>query len=467
MKDGAGKASGSGQSLADGLLRQDPARWLAAHPEVETVHAVLCDLNGVLRGKRLPAGQIEKVVSGGLRMPLSATCPDIWGADVADNPMVFEEGDADGVCLPTGRGIFPVDWLKAPGAILPVWMQTEAGAPHAADPRQALAAIVSRFAALGLRPVVASELEFYFLDPQSGRPAPPRNPVSGRKLDGSDMMSLADLDAFEPVLADIFRACARCGIPADAVLSENGTGQFEINLKHSPDALRAADDTVYFKHIVKGVARGHGLEASFIAKPYLEASGSGFHVHFSLLDREGRNVFDDGGGEGSTTLRHAVGGVLAGMEDCALIFAPHLNSFRRWQPASHAPHSVCWGYDTRHAAVRIPGGPGAARRIEHRVSGSDANPYLVIGAVLGAALAGIEGAIEPPAAMTSPTETQEAPLLPTTWAAAIERFALSAALRRLFSPALIDAFVGMKRQEIGVFSQRMSAFEIETYRERV
>ena len=185
----------------------------------------------------------------------------------------------------------------------------------------------------------------------------------------------------------------RWDIPADTAISETGLGQFEINLMHSDDALRAADDTWLFKMMVKGLARRHGFAASFMAKPYPEYSGNGLHTHFSLLDRDGNNVFDNGGPEGTTMLHNAVAGCLAAMHDCTLIFAPHANSYDRLVPGMHAPTGIAWAYENRTAAVRIPSGSSAARRIEHRVAGGDVNPYLMLAAILGAALIGIEDGI--------------------------------------------------------------------------
>ena len=150
-----------------------------------------------------------------------------------------------------------------------------------------------------------------------------------------------------------------------------------------PDPLKAADDALYFKRFVKGIARKYELAASFMAKPFLDRAGNGFHVHFSLLDRDGKNVFDNGTADGSEVMRHAVGGILSLMRASSLVFAPHRNSYRRLTPNAHVASEVGWGYETRAAAVRIPGGANAARRIEHRVAGADANPYLVLAAVLG------------------------------------------------------------------------------------
>lgn len=440
--------------------------WLESRPDITSLRAAVCDLNGILRGKRVPVAQARKVLEGATRMPYSITCLDIWGEDVAGNPLVFSQGDVDGRCEPTGRGFLPVNWLGSPTALLPLWMLNEDGTPYLADPRRALAAVCDRFRALGLTPVVATELEFYLVDTSSEVPTPPKSPVTHKFLDGDGALSIDDLDHFEAFFTDVYAACDAHGVPVDSAISENGGGQFEINLLHVPDPLAAADHALYFKRFVKGIARKYGLAASFMAKPFLDRAGNGFHVHFSLLDAEGRNVFDDGTAEGSETMHHAVGGLLGLMRASALVFAPHRNSYRRLQPNAHAPTEVVWGYETRHAAIRIPGGAPVARRIEHRVAGADANPYLVLAAILGAALDGIESRAAPPEPMVSAPEG-DGPSLPLDWKDAIDAFEASAGLRRVFDPLLRDNFVGMKKQELQVFSQQISPFEHETYLETV
>lgn len=444
---------------------EEALHWLHARPEITSLRAAVCDLNGILRGKRVPVAQAGKVLEGATRMPYSIACLDIWGEDVAGNPLVYQQGDIDGRCEPTGRGFLPVNWLGSPTALLPLWMVTEEGAPYLGDPRRALAAVCARYAALGLTPVVATELEFYLVDTTGEIPTPPKSPVTHKLLDGDGALSIDDLDHFEAFFTDVYAACDAHDVPVDSAISENGGGQFEINLLHVPDPLKAADDALYFKRFVKGIARKYELAASFMAKPFLDRAGNGFHVHFSLLDREGRNVFDNGTPEGSQTMRHAVGGLLELMRASALIFAPHRNSYRRLTPNAHVASDVCWGYETRAAAVRIPGGSNAARRIEHRVAGADANPYLVLAAILGAALDGMERRIEPAPPMV--TSGQGGATLPIDWKAAIEAFQESEGIGRIFAPILRDTFVGMKKQELQVFSKQISSFEHETYLETV
>ncbi|MGY9050531.1 MAG: glutamine synthetase, partial [Rhodobacterales bacterium] len=274
-------------------------QWLNEQTDIENIFACICDLNGTLRGKRLDVAQAEKILNGSVRMPLSLAGLDIWGEDIEVSALVFETGDADGICQYTGRGILPINWTSRPTALIPLSLYNEDGRPFMGDPRHALDAVVKRYAEKGLTPVVATELEFYLVDPTETIPLPPLSPVTGKRLDSDGALSLDELEHFDEFLNDVYAACHAQGIPADSAISENGAGQFEINMRHVGDALRAADDAVLFKRLVRGIARKHGFAATFMAKPYGDRAGSGFHVHFSLEDEDGNNVFDNGGEEGT------------------------------------------------------------------------------------------------------------------------------------------------------------------------
>nr|WP_149893653.1 glutamine synthetase family protein [Roseibium aestuarii] len=441
--------------------------WLQERPEVETVFACVCDLNGTLRGKRLPVEQAAKILGGGLRMPLSILNVDIWGEDVERNELVFETGDADGICEFTGRPIVLISWTNRPSALAMLWMREENGDPFAGDPRRALARVVERYKALGLTPVVATELEFYLYDPSGTQPEPPCSPITQKRLGSDGALSLDELQHFDEFLDDVYDACAEQGIPADAAISENGAGQFEINMMHVDDALKAADDAVLFKRLVRGIARKHGLAATFMAKPYGVRSGSGFHVHFSLVDENGVNLFDNGGDEGTPLMLNAVAGLLATMQENTLTFAPHENSYRRLLPGAHAPTSVAWGYENRTAAIRIPGGSPKARRIEHRVAGADANPYLVLASILGGALIGIERKMEPEAPITGDAYSMKLDHLPLDWATAIEAFRRGKNVKDIYSKRLQTMLVESKIQELQRFARHVTDFEYDTYLEVV
>ncbi|MFO6464446.1 glutamine synthetase family protein [Jannaschia sp. KMU-145] len=425
-----------------------PAGWLHDHPEIHSVRAAACDLNGQARGKRIPRRFAHKLETDGTRFPFSILNLDIWGEDIEDSPLVFDTGDADGILKPTERGFVPMPWLATPTALLPVWMYHEDGRPFAGDPRHALAAVLARYAKHGLTPVVATEMEFYLIDDSTRQLRAPISPVSGKRRPGAETLSMRQLDAFDMFFTQLYDACEAMDIPANTAISEAGIGQFEIDLSHQPDALKAADDAWLFKLALRGLARQHGFAASFMAKPYPDYAGNGMHVHFSVLDADGANVFDDGGSEGSDMLRHAVAGLLAAAPASTLVFAPHLNSYDRLVPGAHAPTGLAWAYENRTSAIRIPSGPTAARRIEHRISGGDANPYLLLASILAAALQGIEDAQDPPPPITGNAYAMNLPQIPSRWAEAIDRFESDPWSARLLPSALIRNLVLTKRQEL-------------------
>ena len=417
-----------------------------------TIRVAACDLNGQLRGKRVPGSYGGKLDQGVVRMPYSALNVDLWGVDIEGSPLIFETGDMDGVLVPTDRGAVPMPWLNSPSALVPMWMNDEDGTPFGGDPRQALARVHDRYAERGWQVMAATEMEFTLVDDSAETLAHPVNPQTGRAISTGALLSIRQMDAFDAFFTDLYAGADAMGIPAQAAISESGVGQFEINLTHQP-LMRAADDAWLFKILVRGTARKHGFAATFMSKPFDDDAGNGLHTHFSVVDAEGRNVFDDGGLAGTDVLRHAVAGCLAAMPGSTLVLAPHLNSYTRLVPGFHAPISAVWGYENRTAAIRIPGGSPVARRIEHRTAGGDINPYLMLAAVVGSALEGIEGQMQPPAPTEGNAyEVEGAPQLAASMGAAIDGFADDAIMKKIFDPLLIDNLCRTKRQEMEKFS---------------
>ncbi|MTI03786.1 glutamine synthetase family protein [Roseibium sp. RKSG952] len=434
---------------------------------LHTFRVAACDLNGQMRGKRVPSSYAAKLDKGAVRMPFSALNVDLWGADIDGSPLVFESGDADGVLLPTERGPVPMPWLDTPTALVPMCLYDDDGKPFAGDPRHALATVLSEYAERGWSVIAATELEFTLLDASGSSPMPPINPLTGRRLSDEAVLSMAELDAFDAFFNDLYDGCADMGIPAQTAISESGIGQFEINLNHQ-DAMRCADDTWLFKALTRGLARKHGFSATFMAKPYSEDAGNGMHVHFSVVDEKGLNVFDNGGPEGTEVLRSAVAGCLAAMPGSTLIFAPHGNSYTRLIPGAHAPTGASWAYENRTAAIRIPGGAPAARRIEHRVAGGDINPYLMLAAVLGAALNGIKDGIQAPEPISGNAyEIDGLPQLAGDWQSAIAGFETDPQVARIFPADLIRFMAMTKRQEIARFADRPAEEHWLSYLEAV
>lgn len=442
-------------------------QFLRDNPQIKTIRTAVADLNGQARAKRHPARFADKIFAEGSRMPMSVLNVDIWGDDIEDSPLVFASGDRDGVLRPTERGLVPMPWLDTPTALLPMWMFTEEGAPFSGDPRHALKSVLDRYTARGLTPVVATELEFYLVDDSGDDLQPPPSPRSGKRRLGGEILSLRALDAFDTFFTELYDACDAMDIPAETAISEAGMGQYEINLVHSDDALKAADDAWLFKILIRGLARKHGFGASFMAKPYSEHAGTGMHMHFSVLDRDGANIFDNGGPDGTDALRHAIGGCLAAMPGAMLIFAPHGNSYDRFTPDAHAPTGVAWAYENRTTAIRVPAGAPQARRIEHRVAGGDINPYLMLAAVLGAALIGLEDQIPAPAPLKGSAYDAKLAQLPTDWQSAIDAFEADPYLPRILPRGLIRNFLMTKKQERQYHAELSPAERLDLYLDTV
>ncbi|MEM9632095.1 MAG: glutamine synthetase family protein [Pseudomonadota bacterium] len=440
--------------------------WVQNHPEVDTLLLCAPDVNAVMRGKAIPAAQVAKLESGDTRMALSSATVDIWGNEIFGCSQVRETGDCDVVLRPTGRKPFP-SILNPSCAFVPVDFWMEDGTPMETGCRHALAAFLKRFSARGWKPVTALEFEFYLYDPNTSGLDHPVSPLTGERLNGREAGQISDLEHFSAWLADVRLNCEAADIAITTLNSENGTGMFEVNLNHSDDVLKAVDDGVLLRRIIRDTAQKHGLGATFMAKPFPDLDGAGLHVHFSLMNEAGENLFDDGGGGGTALLHSAAAGILKHTNEMQLVMAPHLSSYRRVQPNSYAPVNICWGYDNRSVPVRIPGGDHRARRIEHRLSGADANPYLVTLAVLTAALVGIEAELTPPAPVQGACYDQGYPRVVSNMQDALRLFEESSWCQSLLPHLLREAFINCKTQELGIFQNRVTEFEVRTYRDRI
>lgn len=438
-------------------------QWLERNSQIMRVEAFVTDVNGIARGKWLTRAKALQLAEKGLPLPRSVFALDIWGRDVPAAGLAFGTGDPDSPCFPVDGRVATVPWLDEPSAQVMLTMRGADGDDFVADPRGVLARVVRALRDRNLTPVVATELEFYLhrVDGE-GRPIPP---AAGQRGDARDVNATLSTDALlehQRLFDTINATCAAQNIPADTWLSEAGPGQFELNLLHRADALAAADDAILLKRAVKAVAQRHGLGATFMAKPYGDASGNGMHVHISLLDDAGVNVLAEADGKPSRTLFHAVAGLVASMPDAMLAFAPHANSYRRFRANAHAPVSAGWGIDDRSAAVRVVVGDAKSTRIEHRVAGADCNPYLAVAAVLAGILSGIEAGEMPPPEQdrTNPEAGQP---LPIEWGAAIRAFAASPFIARHFGEGFRDIVAACKRQDHDTMLERISDAEYSSY----
>ncbi|MGF1446291.1 MAG: glutamine synthetase family protein [Pikeienuella sp.] len=433
------------------------AGLLERHPEIEAAEVFVVDLNGLARGKRIPVAKLAALAQGKVRMPVSSLGLDVFGADVPESGIAIERGDPDGALVPVAETLTPMLWAARPTAQVICSLTEADGGPCAYDPRTVLARLVDQAAAQGLRATMAFELEFYLIDPAA--PAPPA-PLGH---DRAQIYELERLRAFEPVMAGIERAAAACNAPVETAICEFGPGQFELNLGHVACPLTAADRLVLLRRAIRGAARAAGLDASFMAKPYGDQAGSGLHLHVSLEGPSGA-LFDAGGGPvPAAAAGQALAGLCATMPEAMLVWAPHANSYRRFMPGSYAPLCAAWGLDNRGAALRMPETSGPGARIEHRVSGADANPYLVAAAVLAGVLDGLEAAAPPPPPVTTEAVPADGRALPLTWAEAERRFCDSAAFRARMGSDLVRVFAAMKRQERATLLARVSDVEYAAY----
>jgi glutamine synthetase len=450
-------------------MSQELEQFLAARPGLRFIDLLLHDLNGVDRGKRVDVRSARSTFANGLLLPGSMFALDVPGHTVEATGLGFDEGDADRPCLPIPGTLVDVPWLDHGVAQAQVTMHERDGRPFPCDPRHLLARVLERFAPLGLTPVVAIELEFYLIDSEltaQGMPQPPVSPLTGRREHRTQINSMIDLDAYSKVLADIDGACRVQGVPSTSALAEYGPGQFEVNLMHVADALAACDQAARFKRIVKCVARHHGMDATLLAKPYVDMAGSGLHVHVSLQDATGRNVFADEHPLGTPAMRHAAAGLLDTMAEGMAVFAPLANSWRRFRPEAYVPLTADWSVNNRGAALRVPVSDAANRRLEHRIAGADANPYLVVSWILGGILKGLEERREPRAPLEGNAYAGALPLgqvLPRHWPTALDCFESSRFARELLGAELHRLHATVKRQELEDFNRHVTAQEFALY----
>lgn len=442
------------------------AEFLKNNPEIEAIDALFPDVNGILRGKRIAPETLPKIFENGFQIPASTAMLDVTGDDCDPMGISITKGDPDVTAHPVSGTLVPVPWASKPLAQVLVSLFDDNGAPFPLDPRHVLARVISRFDELGLRPVVALEQEFYLLDKKGAREGFPKAPVmpsTGRQASSMQVLSISDLDGFSEFLDQVSASCAEQNIPVGPISSEYAIAQYEINLVHTDDLLAAADQATLLPRIIKGVAATHGLDATFMAKPYLKQSGSGMHIHASLYDDSGKNVFSNGQEVGSSSLHHAVGGLLATIPESMAIFAPNINSYRRFVPGTYVPVNRTWGVNNRSVAIRIPAGDDVNRRLEHRIAGADANPYLSLAALLAGIHYGLTNKIAPPEISIGNACTEPDPGLPTQWPAALDCLESGDILKEYFGETYCKLYVSAKRLEMKAFFSTPSPKEFEWY----
>ncbi len=456
-------ASPSGSTLAEA---ED---FLHRHPEIEAFDIVLHDANGIGRGKIIRRHELLSFYRSGRHLPISILGLDVCGEDVHETGLIWDQGDGDLRAWPIPGTLKPLHGTTPPRGEVFMSMYELDGRPMTSDPRHALLRQVEALAGEGLRASGAFELEFFLLANDrgpDGRIQPARDVLDGRASRKTEVYSVDHLHGMLPLFSDIYAAAGAAGITAETMISEYAPGQYELTLHYREDPVQAADDLMRLKRIVRLQARRHGVTACFMAKPFEGYAGSGMHFHVSLRDGTGRNVFAEATpGTWSDTILHALGGLRATMGDSMLVFAPHANSWRRFASQSYAPVSPTWGVNNRSVALRIPAGDVAARRIEHRPAGVDANPYLVAATVLAGIRHGLRHRLDPGPETTGNgyAEAQDAPPIPVDWRTAIEAARASAFLKDSLGEDMHRTFTAIKAAEHARVARTVSEVDYDLY----
>jgi glutamine synthetase len=440
--------------------------FLDANPNVDSVHVVWTDLCGVQRGKILRRDEVVPAWNDGRFFPISALVLDATGQDVSETGLVFDEGDRDLLLWPVPGSLVLIPWLENTAQYVAAIHDLD-GMPAYADPRNALEKLVNRFKSdLNMTPVGAIELEFFLMDRASalaGKPMPPKSLINEARPQHYQAYYLQDTDDFAPFFKDLYAWCDVQGLPAKTLISEYAPGQMEIVLRHRADVLKACDEAIMLKRVIKAAAEKHGLCATFMAKPYSQWTGSGMHVHVSLGDDAGNNLFAAENPADNELLMHAIGGLKAAMAESMLIFAPNANSYRRFRRNSYAPVAANWGVNNRTVSLRIPAGAAKTCHIEHRPSGADANPYLVMAAILAGMHYGITEKSDPGNPIVGNGYERRAKYIPGNWFDAIDAFWRASILKEYFGKEFVDTFCTLKEVEADRFFAEPTLRDFEWY----
>ncbi|MNI05393.1 Gamma-glutamylputrescine synthetase PuuA [compost metagenome] len=425
---------------------------------IDEVECVTPDLNGVPRGKVMTSegfldGRRLQMARGVLLQCIMGGYPParFYGSD-----------DGDLALIPDPAQIHRLPWSHPPRA-LAICDADELGTTTSSNlsTRGQLKAVIARYAARGLAPVVATELEFFVFAPNTDPTLAFQPPLGldGRREDGQSAFSVSSNNGLRPFFNEVYECMAALGLPRDTFMHEMGVSQFEINLLHG-DPLLLADQTFLFKHLLKEVALKHGLSVVCMAKPLAHTPGSSMHIHQSVVEIDsGRNVFSDEAGQETATFRHFIAGQQTCMADFTALFAPNVNSYQRLCHPYASPNNACWSHDNRAAGLRIPASLPVARRVENRLPGADANPYLAIAASLAAGLHGIEKTLEPSAPIQGEFEVPDNLSLPCTLHAALERLKRSQLAKELFGAEFIEGYIASKTLELTSFHDEITPWE--------
>lgn len=428
--------------------------WLTER-KIEDVEAFVPDMAGSARGKVVPA---DKFGSGQMKMPEAIFAQTISG-DYVSNEHNVE--DRDMLLVPDSTTLRPVPWTADPAASVFLDCYHNDGSPVEASPRGVLRSVLGKYEAQGWVPVVAPEVEFYLLNAHSDPNAeaePPQGRL-GRTEGARQPYSIDTMNDFEPFINDLYKYCEEQRIRIDTLSQEMGPAQFEINFLHG-NPIELADQVFLFKRTVREAAIEHEMHATFLAKPMAEEAGSALHIHQSIVDKGGKNIFSNKEGEPSKLFYGFLGGLQRYMPDAMLLFAPYVNSYRRFLNPWSSPVNLAWAIDNRTVGLRVPDSDAENRRIENRLAGSDVNPYLAIAGTLACGYLGMMEGLKP----TDPIEGSaygEDHSLHRHIYVATDALRESNAMRSMLGETFVDLYCNLKDDEYKEFQEIITPWERE------
>jgi glutamine synthetase len=425
------------------------------------VECLVPDINGIIRGKVVPATKFLEIERNqALRIPSSIYTITVTGDYPEDSADGLSVSDPDVVLHPDLSTICVAPGYKTPTAFVIADAFRSDGTPYDVSPRYVLKRVLALYEARGWSPVVAPELEFYLTQVNTDPDLPLLPPTgrSGRSESAPQPYGLEAITEYEDLIEHIYADAETANLDIDTLIHEAGAAQLEINFNHG-DPVRLSDQVLVFKRLVRQVALKHNVYATFMAKPMQNQPGSAMHLHISMVDRAtGDNLFADADGSNSRMFDHFVGGLQTYLPLITPLLAPNVNSFRRMRPSFSAPINLQWGYDNRSCGLRVPIAERQSRRIENRLPGADANPYLAIAASLVSGYLGLVKAIAP-SPMVEGNAYRQARTLPRTLDEALDRFKNCGDVRDLLGAQFCQTFTLIKEAELEAYQAVISSWE--------
>lgn len=441
---------------------KDMDQWLAAN-NVTEIECLVPDLTGVARGKILPREKFT--AERAMRLPEAVLGVTVTGESPENRAAydnVFGFTDKDMVLVPDPSTVRLVPWAVDPTAQVIMDCLFHDGTPVDFAPRNVLRKVTELYKSMGWSAIVAPELEFYLLarNTDPNQPLVPPIGRSGRAETSRQLYSIDAVNEFDPLFEEIYEYCDIMGLELDTLIHEFGAGQMEINFLHD-DPMVLADKVFFFKRTLREAALRHNMYATFMAKPMANEPGSAMHIHQSVLDtKTGRNIFSNPDGSESPLFQNYIAGLQKYLPAAMALLAPYVNSYRRIVRGGAAPINIEWGYDNRTVGIRVPHSGPEARRVENRVVGADANPYLAMAVTLACGYLGIVEKLQP-SDVTTGSAYDSNYQLPRELSEALRQLDASKPLREVLGDNFIDVYVAVKETEHEEFMRVISPWERE------